>query len=158
MLGIKTMIKKSLTIGILVLAIGVMNGCGVVFLGYSHLIGVKPDRQIKRQSKDIRNKEVLLNANYEGMQNGAHFKLRADNCFDLFWHSAFGWQYYAGTWSENKDSDTLTLSYLQDHKPFKSDQVVIQNKEIIFLDSLLTDSTPAEIRYRSFRIVENKMQ
>lgn len=159
----KKPIFKILLFGLL---LGLLSGCGIGYLTYSHLIGFNPDRQIKHDSKKIRDLEVLLYAYYEGTQNGAHIKLRTDNYFDFFWHSAFGWSYYAGTWQRDNESDTIRLSYIQNHKPEKFDTLLVYTRPINRIDSffcyneklihLVTKDTLGK-RNHPFCIIENKI-
>ena len=133
--------KNKLIIGlILILVLLIFTGCAFSYFTYSHLIGFKPDKQIKKESKSIRKMDVLLNANYEGTQNEAYLKIRTKNYFDLFWGSAYGWLYFAGRWEKRSESDTIRLIYFKGHRPNGFDTILIFKTPVSRRDSNLCDS------------------
>lgn len=103
------MIRKPFNIGVLIACLLMLTGCFIFDLSS------KKDRIVMRASSDLREKEIMLYARYEGTQTGTHVTLRKENFFELYSHSAFGWSYYSGTWNYLNNSDTIVLNYMYDH-------------------------------------------
>ncbi len=142
------MTRKPFIIATLLISMFVLQGC-FIFGPVS-----KQDRIVKRNSSDLRKKEIVLYARYEGTQTGTHLKIRKEKLFDLFTHTAFGWSYYSGNWDRLNDSDTIVLSYSLEHETKYHYAVV--NGDVLSLETEFLDS----INKKSwkFEIVHNNLE
>ena len=90
------------------------------------------DRKIKRESKIIRESEVIVSAGKSSIISNIQLNIRKCNVFDLKISGNY-WEYYSGTWMLK--NDTLVLKYFNGHKPlFYSTRAYCDknNKELIF--------------------------
>ena len=82
--------------------------------------------------------QVIFRACYEGTQNQATFKLRADDKFDIHWTGVFFYdEFYTGKF--NKVADTLYLDYFG-KKPLRFGEKVFMDNERELLVTIRQDN------------------
>jgi hypothetical protein len=129
----------------LIIAITVLSGC-FAFRPYT-----PEDKFNKKQFKKLPASEIVFVAKYVGTQTGSQMYFRKDGIFTLQTQTAFGWEQYNGNYSRMETSDTISLTYFNEHKA-RWNYVVI-NKDKALFKVELNDTAPKQ--RKSFQIVSN---
>lgn len=140
-------IPKIFSLLCLITTIQLVSGC-YTFQSFSPI-----DRVNKKRLKKLPESELVLVAKHLGTQTGTQLLFRKDSLFILRTNTAFGWEQFNGNFSRMDDSDTFSLSYLNDH-PAKWKYLVIQDDKA-HLKVELNDSLPDQTE--TFQVVKNAL-